>query len=72
MHINMEWMISRAASQVTSGLLDVDEDEKDEEYNEIIIEECGRPMPNSYFNSDEFLEAFENQCNEISIDSYFL
>ena len=57
---------------MTSGLLDVEEDEKDEEYNEIIIEECGRPMPNSYFDSDEFLEAFENQCNQISTDSYHL
>lgn len=68
----MEWIISRAASQVTSGLLDVDEDEKDEEYNEIIIEECNRPMPNSYFDSDEFLEAFENQCNQISNNSSYL
>ena len=57
---------------MTSGLLDVEEDEKDEEYNEIIIEECGRPMPNSYFDSDEFLEVFENQCNQISTDSYHL
>lgn len=66
MRIWLKWLISRAASQVTGNLLDVEEEEDKGEYNEIIIEECGRTMPNSYFDSDDFLEAFENQCNQIS------
>ena len=57
--------ISRAASQITQGILDVDEEQDQEEYNEEIIRQCNEPMPNSYFASSDFLEAFENQCNQI-------
>ena len=57
---------NRAASQVTRGLLDVEEEEDKGEYNEEIILQCAKPMPNPYFHSDEFLEAFENQCNQVS------
>ena len=57
---------NRAASQVTRGLLDVEEEEDKGEYNEEIIRQCAQPMPNPYFHSDEFLEAFENQCNQVS------
>ena len=56
----------RAASQVTSGLLDVEEEEDKGEYNEEIIYQCTKPMPNQYFGTDSFLEAFENQCNQVS------
>lgn len=56
----------RAASQITQGILDVEDEEDKEEYNEEIIKQCNEPMPNPYFASDDFLEAFENQCNQIS------
>ena len=59
-------MTGRAASQITQGILDVDEEQDQEEYNEEIIRQCNEPMPNSYFASSDFLEAFENQCNQIS------
>ena len=58
--------MGRAASQITQGILDVDEEQDQEEYNEEIIKQCNEPMPNSYFASSDFLEAFENQCNQIS------
>ncbi|KNB42372.1 serine threonine protein, partial [Blastocystis sp. subtype 4] len=57
--------ISRAASQITRGLLDVEEEEDKGEYNEEIITQCAKPMPNTFFMSDDFLEAFENQCNQV-------
>ena len=53
--------MGRAASQITQGILDVDEEQDQEEYNEEIIKQCNEPMPNSYFASSDFLEAFENQ-----------
>ena len=56
----------RAASQVASGLLDVEEEDDKGEYNEEIIYQCTKPMPNQYFGTDSFLEAFENQCNQVS------
>lgn len=59
-------MNCRAASQVTSGLLDVEEEDDKGEYNEEIIYQCTKPMPNPYFGTDSFLEAFENQCNQVS------
>ena len=37
-------------------------------YNEEIIAQCAQPMPNPYFVSDDFLDAFENQCNQVSRD----
>ena len=58
--------IFRAASQVTSNLLDCDDDDETNEYNEEIISQCCKPMPNNYFLTDDFLEAFENQCNQVS------
>lgn len=58
--------IRRAASQVTSGLLDAEEEDDKGEYNEEIIYQCTKPMPNQYFGTDSFLEAFENQCNQVS------
>ena len=60
------FLISRAASQITRGLLDVEEEEDKGEYNEEIITQCAKPMPNTFFMSDDFLEAFENQCNQVS------
>ena len=63
--------IFRAASQVTSNLLDCDDEDETNEYNEEIITQCCKPMPNSYFLTDDFLEAFENQCNQVSKISYF-
>ena len=59
-------VMCRAASQITQGILDVEDEEDKEEYNEEIIKQCNEPMPNPYFASDDFLEAFENQCNQIS------
>ena len=44
----------------------MEEENDQEEYNERIIEECGQNMPNQYFLTDDFVEAFENQCNQIS------
>ena len=44
----------------------MEEEEDKGEYNEEIIRQCAKPMPNPYFHSDEFLEAFENQCNQVS------
>ena len=63
--------IFRAASQVTSNLLDCDDEDETNEYNEEIITQCCKPMPNNYFLTDDFLEAFENQCNQVSKISYF-
>ncbi|KAM7457722.1 hypothetical protein BLSTO_01509 [Blastocystis sp. subtype 1] len=57
--------ISRAASQVTSGLLEENEEDDNEEFNEAIIKQCEMPMPNDYFCTDDFLEVFENQCNQV-------
>ena len=56
----------RAASQVTSGLLEENEEDDNEEFNEAIIKQCEMPMPNDYFCTDDFLEVFENQCNQVS------
>lgn len=56
----------RASSLVTRGLFEVEEEEDKGEYNEEIIRQCAKPMPNPYFHTDDFLEAFENQCNQVS------
>ena len=53
---------------MTSGLLDAEEEEDKGVYNEEIIAQCAQPMPNPYFVSDDFLDAFENQCNQVSRD----
>ena len=59
-------LTQRAASQVTSNLLESEEEEDRGVYNEEIIAECAKPMPNPYFVSDDFLEAFKNQCTQVS------
>lgn len=59
-------LICRAASQVTSNLLECEEEDEVNEYNEEIIAQCSRGVPNNYFISADFLESFENQCNQVS------
>ena len=57
----------RAASQATQSILDAAEEEDRGAYNEEIINICSKPVPNPYFESDEFLEIFEQQCQQMSI-----
>lgn len=56
---------------MTSGLLEENEEDDDEEFNEMIIKQCGMPMPNEYFCSDDFLDVFENQCNQVSRHMFY-
>ena len=64
--------ICSAASQVTQSILDVEEEDDRGEYNEEIIAHCSDHMPSPYFETNDFLEAFENQCNQVSRCSSFL
>lgn len=51
----------------TQNVLDFDDDEFiHEEYNEDIIKHCNEPPPSDYFTSEEFLQAFETQCTQVS------
>lgn len=47
-------------------MLDIDDFDFSNAYNEEIIYQCFEPMPNPYFLSNDFLEAFESQCNQVS------
>ena len=55
-----------AASQVTQSIFDFEDEKDTDAYNEEIISHCADPMPSSFFLSEDFLDAFENQCEEIS------
>ena len=59
-------VIHRAASQVTQSILDAAEEEDRGAYNEEIINICSKPILNPYFESDAFLEIFEQQCQQMS------
>lgn len=62
----------RAASQATQSLLESTEEEDKGAYNEEIINICSQSFPNSFFDSDDFLEIFEQQCQQMSIAFSFL
>ena len=70
MYLN-EAFSNRAASQVTQSIFDFEDEKDTDAYNEEIISHCADPMPSSFFLSEDFLDAFENQCEEVST-SYFL
>ena len=58
--------MDRAASQATQSLLESNEEEDRGAYNEEIINRCAEEFPNPYFSTDEFLDVFEQQCQQMS------
>ena len=51
---------------MTQSLLECNEEEDQDAYNEEIINICSQPHPNPFFQSAMFIDVFEYQCQQMS------